>query len=68
MSAQSKAMYWQARAMELEAMVERMAKVLKRISCRCDDRAYIECQGPETCKGADSKEALAAYAAMKGGK
>lgn len=58
MSAQSKAMYWQARCRELEAMVERMAELMREYH----DRA-LPCVGD--CR---TEEILEAYAAMKGGK
>lgn len=61
MSAQSKAMYWQARAMELEAMVEKMAEAIND---------YLQSHG---CIGNRINlerlyEVRESYAAMKGGK
>lgn len=63
MSAQSKAMYWQARCRELEAMVERMAYTLEwsaahiRRDVPVHDWIFSRCH-----------DDLEAYAAMKGGK
>ena len=74
MSAQSKAMYWQARAMELEAMVERMAEALEavrvmRLGC-CPKEISNEQHQRMTHHGSclTVRQALKAYAAMKGGK
>lgn len=74
MSAQSKAMYWQARAMELEAMVERMADVLDDVEHYYDD-AKDDCAicgngifagHSDGCVIPDVQKALSEYAAMKG--
>lgn len=61
MSAQSKAMYWQARAMELEAMAERMERTLISI-------ALNSCCKPCREAGLLARQTLAECDAMKGGK
>lgn len=65
MSAQSKAMYWQARCRELEAMVERMAERLARATCLRIHYPHGQLGECDSCK---DDAALKAYAAMKGGK
>jgi hypothetical protein len=64
-------MYWQARAMELEAMVERMAGYLKKISeltskDHVPNKCNYESLGACSCEILIAREALKAYAAMKG--
>ena len=61
MSAQSKAMYWQARCRELEAMVERMERTLISI-------ALNSCCKPCREAGLLAKQTLSECDAMKGGK
>jgi len=66
MSAQSKAMYWQARAMELETM-ERMAEALEAI--RTDSVHSPICFKRNcSCVNMFAEWKINDYAAMKGGK
>lgn len=65
MSAQSKAMYWQARAMELEALLAQGLKLMELINgpenkCVYEDGARNQCKNHQWINEA--------YAAMKEGK
>lgn len=65
MSTQSKAMYWQARAMELEAMAAKLNQAILALRFGSLEANFKQCtQTDEEIMD----DALNAYAAMKGGK